>query len=169
MGNKEEKEVCATVCVQIENLSKRVDQMDVRLNIFNDSLNVLDKKATAMGERDTFFEKLLGRLEEAFKSNTLAIASVEKTMGTIEKTMVSMQNDINNNANTTKRIEDKLGRLENKFDEAEEKSKIDLRDILKQVIENKLVQILGALVSIGLFVWLITNANWGKISVLFTK
>lgn len=133
-------------CQLVTELAKRVEKMEC--DIDNHALLIAsnDKKASIS-------EVILDRVEKSLGEVARVIGVFEKTMSSIEKSMVQMQSGIANNADATNQIQSEIISIKKKFEEAENKSKIDWRDIVKEVLTKKLTWLVGG----GLLIYAISQ------------
>lgn len=137
-----------TIITQLDSLSDRVrslETLNVRVDKMENILLDLDKKSAIS-------DVVLSKVESAFNRNTEAIISIEKTL-------IKMQGEINSQAEITVQIKEKVGQIESKFDLSEEKSKLDFRDIFKELLKSRVLWLLGGGVFIVLMQVIIAIMN----------
>ena|SRR3990172_6985565 len=122
--------------------------LGVRLGKLECTVADLDKKGAVR-------EVILNRVEQAFNK------SVE-VMDGVRDSIIGMQAEIRINTTATNELKNKVDKIESNFKESEEKAKIDLRVIVKEVFSNKLAWILG-----GGWLAIEILSSWDKISQVF--
>ncbi len=123
MADKEQ--ICVEACFQVKDLAKRVEKMEVVVADLRTKAEITDV--------------ILNRVENAFVRNTEVVSEIKDTL-------INMQGDIKINASLTGELKDNLEEIKNNFKESEEKSKIDIRVLLKEFFGNKFVQIFAVLI-----------------------
>ena len=120
---------CITICNDVKLLSERVDRLEDRVEDMRVIINSVDTHGSVL-------EAILSRLETAFEKNI-------QVMNSMGDTLASMQYEIKTIGQLTSELKVEVGSVKRKFDEAEEKNKIDIRLIVKEILSNKIVWLLG--------------------------
>ena len=120
---------CITICNDVKLLSERVDRLEDRVEDMRVIINSVDTNGSVL-------EAILSRLETAFEKNI-------QVMNSMGDTLASMQYEIKTIGQLTSELKVEVGSVKRKFDEAEEKNKIDIRLIVKEILSNKIVWLLG--------------------------
>ena len=144
-----------------DHIISQLDALATRMAKMESTVAELDK-------RTAISDVILGRVEESFSRNVQVLSRTTEAINSIEKTMISLQDQINMNQQVTIAIKDKVDMIESSFQSAEEKSKIDFREVVKDFFKSKI----GWVISGG-FILSILNLiakiieNFDKISALF--
>jgi len=120
---------CVTACNDVKHLFERVDRLEDRVEDMRVSINNIDTQGNVL-------EAVLCRLETAFEKNI-------QVMNSMGDTLASMRYEIKTVGQLTSELKVEIGGVKKKFDEAEEKNKIDIRLIIKEVLSNKIIWLLG--------------------------
>jgi chromosome segregation ATPase len=119
---------------RIGGLEKRVDRMETSIQTLCEKVGVSDA--------------ILVRLEATQSKLVDALEHFGAINEEIKLTLRDMQHALNNNADVTTQLSGKISSIEKKFDESEEKSKIDWRIAVKDVLKKSLPWFLAILVSL---------------------
>jgi len=119
-----------------EELRDRVARMEC-------TVSDLDKRASI---QDVIIEKIrddIRKGDESTKKLIEVLDAFSKTVQKLELTLVSMDNKIDNNESKVSSIANKIDKIEKKIEEADDKSKIDIRDIFKGAYGKVLLLLVG--------------------------
>lgn len=133
-------------------------------------MNAMETRIADLDKRTAISEIILNRVEIAFDKNVEVLSRTTDAINSIEKTMVGLQDQINMNAQVTIAIKEKVDRIESNFEQAEEKAKIDFREIVKEFFKSKISWVISGGVIFALIELIIAIVeNSDKLSQLFGK
>ena len=123
-------------------LENRVNSMDIEINKLTNNTSVVNA--------------LMLRMESAYKDTTQSLNKSAEAINLIGITLVGIKNTLQ----VTSELKTEISGIKKKFEDAEDKNKIDFRLIVKEILTNKIIWILGA----GTVVFEYIRSNWEAIS-----
>jgi hypothetical protein len=129
--------------MQGDNNNINFNQLITDLNSHDGRIRRIEEIVANLDKKAAVSDVILERVEAAFNKNIDVLDRTTEAITCIEKTMISMQNQINTSAEITVRIKNKVDQIESGFLAAEDKAKIDFREVIKEIFKSKMVWIIG--------------------------
>ena len=160
-------------CTTVKILSKTVEKLDIRVEKIDEKIDKVDEKVNLIDKRGLISEILIDKMEKAFTKNSEVMESLGETIHRIEKFLDALQpnlenwnKNVNQNRDDIVKAEGKTEILEQLMRDSDEKSKIDLRVILKGFFSNKITWLVGIIL---ILIEGLVNIDWASLIEHFVK
>lgn len=116
------------------NKEDKLSRIESDIMIINDRLNRHSEKIDKISDNNLVLETIMKRLEEDSRDQKQNNAETQKTMLSIQGAMTEITFNIKGLNTKFSEVNERVDNIDEKFNNSEDKSKVDIREIIKSKI-----------------------------------